>query len=178
MALNCQISFSDLEMLIIVFFVFGGFWGFFVSCLLMFLLTLYFFRVVAAEPREPQSPRAPRPGRLQQRCGVGRPGGASLQRTEVITGRAERQGARSAQIYSPAVGRGDRDVLFAQTGTRSEEEGVVAPGQGVRKEEIVVSKPGMRSPEGGCSLSLQKRKRRGRRRRRKWRRRRRLGTGG
>lgn len=134
--------------------------------------------VVAAERGEPQDPRAPLPGSLQLRCGVGRPGGASLQRTEVITGRAERQGAGWAQIYSPAIRRGARDVLFAHTGTRSEEEGVVAPGRGVRKEEIVLPKPGMRSPEGGCSLSLQKRKRRGRRRRRKWRRRRWPGTGG
>lgn len=40
------------------------------------------------------------------RGGSGR-AAASLQQTEVITGRAERQGALLAQIYSPGVRRGD-----------------------------------------------------------------------
>lgn len=95
--------------------------------------------VVASEPRQPQDP----PAGCSKQCGVGWPGSVSLQRTEVITGRAGRQGACSAQIYSPAVGKGDPDVLLAQIGTRSEEEGVAAPGRGVRKEEIVV-------PNRGC----------------------------
>lgn len=47
--------------------------------------------------------------------GPGRAAG-SLQRTEVITGRAERQGALPTQIYSPTVRRGDGCVLFAQPG--------------------------------------------------------------
>ena len=40
----------------------------------------------------------------------------SLQWTEVITGRAERQGALPTQVYSPTVRRGDECVLFAQRG--------------------------------------------------------------
>ena len=49
---------------------------------------------------------------------------ASLQRTEVITGRAERLRALPAQIYSPTVSRGDGvQAVRPARGPRSEEEG-------------------------------------------------------